>query len=208
LPTGGLGIAVRPDMRFQDTLSRRMADAQFYLAGSISGATVQPLLDAVGERVGKGARSILLALSSPGGNIYWGVTAYTYLRGLGIDIVTHNAGQVDSIAGVIYCAGERRLCVSEGRFLIHGVAAQFSGADPNIGEKDLQDRVNTLGKDRGSIAAILSARTGTKLDVIRQNMLDTTILNAEEGEKYGFVHEISDVIFDPSQEIVQIIAQS
>jgi ATP-dependent Clp protease protease subunit len=185
-----------------------MADAQFYLAGSISGVTVKPLLDAVGERVGKGARSILVALSSPGGNIYWGVSAYNYLRGLGIEVITHNAGQVDSIAGVIYCAGERRLCVSEGRFLIHGVASTFSGTDPNVGEKDLQDRVNALAKDRGSIASILAARTGTKLAEIRQNMLDTTILNAQEGEKYGFVHEISDEIFDPSQEIVQIVAPS
>jgi ATP-dependent Clp protease protease subunit len=201
-------MSVRPGIRHRDTLARRMADAQFYLAGSISGATVQPLLNAVGERVGKGARSIVLALSSPGGNIYWGVTAYNYLRGLGIEVITHNAGQVDSIAAVIFCAGERRLCVSEGRFLIHGVASTFSGNNPNVAEKDLQDRVTALGKDRGSIAAILSARTGTKLDVIRQNMLDTTILNASEGEKYGFVHEISDVIFDPSQEIVQIVAQS
>jgi ATP-dependent protease ClpP protease subunit len=185
-----------------------MADAQFYLAGSISGATVKPLLDAVGDRVGKGSRSILVALSSPGGNIYWGVTAYNYLRGLGIDVITHNAGQVDSIAGVIYCAGDRRLCVSEGRFMIHGVASTFSGTDPQVGEKDLKDRVASIAKDRGSIASILAARTGAKLDDVRQKMLDTAILDAKEAEEYGFVHEISDVIFDPSQEIVQIVAQS
>jgi ATP-dependent Clp protease protease subunit len=185
-----------------------MAEAQFYLAGSISGATVQPLLNAVGERVGKGVRSILLALSSPGGNIYWGVTAYNYLRGLGIEVITHNAGQVDSIAGVIYCAGDRRLCVSEGRFLIHGVASTFSGTDPQVGEKDLQDRVNSIAKDRGSIASILAARTGAKLDDVRQKMLNTAILDATEAQKYGFVHEIADEIFDPAQEIVHIIGQS
>jgi ATP-dependent Clp protease protease subunit len=185
-----------------------MADAQFYLAGSITGATVKPLIDAVGERVSKGARSILIALSSPGGHIYWGITAYNYLRGLGIEIITHNAGQVDSIAGVIYCAGLKRLCVPQGRFLIHGVAAFFSGTDPSVNEKDLQDRVSGLRKDRDSIAAILAARTGAKLADVKQKMLDTTILTAEEAKEYGFVHEVTEEIFDPSQEIVQIIAQS
>lgn len=195
-------------MRDRDTLGRRMADAQFYLAGSITGGTVKPLLDAVAQRVGAGSKSILVAISSPGGSIYWGITAYNYLRGLGVEVITHNAGQVDSISAVIFCAGERRLCVSEGRFLLHGVASTFPGTNPSLGEKDLQDRVNTLGKDRGSIASILSARTGTKLAEVRQNMLDTTILDAQEGKKYGFVHEISDAIFDPTQEIVQIVGDS
>jgi ATP-dependent Clp protease protease subunit len=185
-----------------------MADAQFYLAGSITGATVQPLLRAVGERVSKGARSILLSITSPGGNIYWGVTAYNFLRGLGMEVITHNAGQVDSIAGVIYCAGRRRLSVSEGRFLIHGVSASFPGTDPTIGEKDLRDRLTGLTKDRDSVASILAARTGKKLADVKQDMLDSTILTAEEAKEYGFVHEISDDIFDPAQEIVQIVSQT
>lgn len=182
-----------------------MADVQVYLAGLISPLTVPPLIQAVSDRVGKGARSVLVALSSPGGNIYWGVTAYNFLRGLGVEILTHNVGQVDSIAGVIYCAGDRRLSVPQGRFLIHGVAAQFPGTDVNISEKDLKSRVAGLERDRDTIASILAARTGRPLGDVKADMLNDKIMSAEEARDYGFVTEITERVFDPAQEIIQII---
>jgi ATP-dependent protease ClpP protease subunit len=115
---------------------------------------------------------------------------------------------VDSIAGVIYCAGKHRVCVEEGRFLIHGVANTFPGTDPSIGEKDLQDHLTGLRKDRDSVAAILAARTETKLAKVKEDMLNTAILTAEDAKAYGFVHEVSDEIFDPSQEIIHIVSSS
>lgn len=187
------------------TLSRRMADAQVYLAGAVSNQTVPPLIQAVAERVGKGARSLLLAISSPGGNIYWGVTAYNFLRGLGIEIITHNVGQVDSVGGVLYCAGDRRLSVPDGRFLIHGVSLTFQGTDPAISEKDLRSRLAALEKDRDTIASILATRTGKPLPDVKNDMLNERILTAQEAKDYGFVTEISPQVFDPAQEIVQII---
>jgi ATP-dependent Clp protease protease subunit len=182
-----------------------MADLQVYLAGGIGPQTVPPLIQLVGDRVGKGARSLLLALSSPGGNIYWGVTAYNFLRGLGVEIVTHNVGQIDSIAGVIYCAGDRRLCVPAGRFLIHGVAATFPGTDVQISERDLRSRSAALERDRDTIASILSTRTGKPLGDVKGDMLNEKIMNAEEARDYGFVAEITEQVFDPTQEIIQII---
>jgi ATP-dependent Clp protease protease subunit len=184
---------------------RRMADVQVYLAGLISPQTVPPLIRVVSDRVGKGARSVLVALSSPGGNIYWGVTAFNFLRGLGVEVTTHNVGQVDSIAAVIYCAGDRRRCVPDGRFLIHGVAAQFPGTDVNISEKDLRSRLAGLERDRDTIASILAARTGKPLADVKGDMLNEKIMNAQEAMDYGFVTEITEQVFDPSQEIVQII---
>lgn len=182
-----------------------MADVQVYLAGLISPVTVPPLIQTVSDRVGKGARSVLLALSSPGGNIYWGVTAYNFLRGLGVEVITHNVAQVDSIASVIYCSGDRRLCVPQGRFLLHGVAAQFQGTDVSISEKDLKSRLTGLEQDRDTIATILAARTGKPLGEVKADMLNGKIMNAEQGRDYGFVTEITEQVFDPAQEIVQII---
>ena len=187
------------------TYARLMADVQVFLAGFISPVTVPPLIQTVSDRVGKGARSVLLALSSPGGNIYWGVTAYNFLRGLGVEVITHNVGQVDSIASVIYCAGDRRLCVPQGRFLIHGVATQFQGTDVNISEKDLKSRVAGLEQDRDTVATILAARTGKPLGEVKADMLNEKIMNAQEGRDYGFVTEITEQVFDPAQEIVQIV---
>lgn len=182
-----------------------MADAQVYLAGYINNQTVPPLIKEVADRVGKGARSLMLAISSPGGNIYWGVTAYNFLRGLGIQITTHNLGQVDSVAGVIYCAGDRRLCVPDARFVIHGVSLLFQGTDVNISERDVRSRLTGAEKDRDTIASILATRTGKSLADVTNDMLNERILTAQQGVDYGFVTEITPQVFDPAQEIVQIV---
>jgi ATP-dependent Clp protease protease subunit len=194
------------DVRRASTYARRVADLQVYLAGGITNQTASALIQVVGDRVSKGVRSVLVALSSPGGNIYWGVTAYNFLRGLGVEIITHNAGQVDSIAGVIYCAGDRRLSVPDGRFLIHGVAATFEGSNPQISERDLRSRIASLERDRDTVASILAARTGKPLGDVKSDMLNEKIMSAQEARDYGFVTEITEQIFDPAQEIVQIIA--
>jgi len=182
-----------------------MADVQIYLAGVVNNQTAPKLIEVVNERVGKGARSVLIAISSGGGNIYWGVTAYNFLRGLGITVITHNLGQVDSVAGVLYCAGEERLCVPEGRFLIHGVQTTFGGTNPTLAEKDLRSTLASLEQDRDTIASILATRTGKPLADVRADMLKERILTAADAQDYGFVTKITPDVFDPSQEIVQIL---
>jgi ATP-dependent Clp protease protease subunit len=182
-----------------------MADVQIYLAGAVNNQTAPKLIEVVNERIGKGARSVLIAISSGGGNIYWGVTAYNFLRGLGITVITHNLGQVDSVAGVLYCAGDERLCVPEGRFLIHGVTWTFNGTNPTLSEKDLRSISTALEKDRDTVASILATRTGKSLSDVRDDMLKERILTAPEAKDYGFVTKITPDVFDPSQEIVQIL---
>ena len=90
----------------------RMADIQIMLTGNINQQSVGRLIAEVTQRVGTGSRSLLLAMSTPGGEVYWGTTAYNFLRGVGIEVITHNVGQVDSIGGAVYVAGERRLSVT------------------------------------------------------------------------------------------------
>ncbi len=119
--------------------------------------------------------------------------------------ITHNVGQVDSIAGVLFCAGERRLSVPEGRFLIHGVNITFPGTDPVRTEKQLESQLAVLKKDRETIASILATRTGKSLDEVAEDMFNEVILTAAEAQDYGFVTEITANVFDPSQEIVQIV---
>jgi ATP-dependent Clp protease, protease subunit len=182
----------------------RMADAQIYLAGNIDQNTVPRLINATSEVVARGAKSVLLALSSPGGNVYWGVTAYNFLRGLGVEIITHNAGQVDSIAGVVFCTGDTRFAVNQARFLIHGVSWTLA-ASQAFSEKDLTNTTDALRRDRDTIAAILSERTKKPLEDVAEDMLQETVMTAQEGLAYGFVGEIKDQIFDPTQEIVRIL---
>jgi ATP-dependent Clp protease, protease subunit len=180
-----------------------MADMQILFAAEVNQDSVTRLINEVTGRVGKGDRSLLLGLSTPGGNVNWGVTAYGLLRGLGIEVTTHNIGQVDSIGGPIYASGDKRLCTRQGRFLIHSVYWGF-GAGANPSEKEVSDILDSMKADRDRIATILSERSGKDLDAVRSDMRNTRILNANEAKDYGLVHEITDDVFDPAQEVVNI----
>ena len=162
-----------------------MADVQVMFTGDVNQASTSRLMSEVTTRVAKGARSLLLALSTPGGQVYWGVTAYGFLRGLGIEVITHNIGQVDSIGAAIFLAGDRRLTVGQGRFLIHSIYWTF-GADSTLSEKQLSDTLSAVVRDRERVATILSERTGTDLSTVTEHMRDTRILDASEAKTYGF----------------------
>lgn len=66
-------------------------------------------------------RIIYLMLSSPGGSIDYGITLYNFLRALPCIVFTHNIGSVESIANIVFLAGEKRFATPFSRFLLHGV---------------------------------------------------------------------------------------
>ena len=106
-------------------------------------ATINALMQAVDQKLAAGQHSFTILVSSPGGSVFHGLSAYNYLKGLPAEISTHNFGSVDSIGVVLYCAGRKRLCVPQARFLLHGVSAGFpQGA--NLEEKQLEERLKGL----------------------------------------------------------------
>ena len=62
-----------------------------------------------------------------------------------------------------------------------------------------------LERDRDTIATILATRTGEPLDDVKADMLNERIMAAPEAQAYGFVTEITPQVFDPAQEIIQIV---
>ncbi len=90
-------------------------------------ATVNALTTAIDQKMKQGVKDFIILISSPGGSVFHGLSAYNYLKGVPASITTHNFGSVDSIGIVLYCAGSTRLSVPQARFLFHGVNVQFRG---------------------------------------------------------------------------------
>ncbi len=59
-------------------------------------ATINALMQAVDQKMARGQQSFITLLSSPGGSVFHGLSAYNYLKGLPAEISTHNFGSVDS----------------------------------------------------------------------------------------------------------------
>jgi len=166
-------------------------------------ATVNTLMSTVDQKMKQGAKEFIILISSPGGSVIHGLSAYNYLKGLPASITTHNFGSVDSIGVVIYCAGSKRLSVPQARFLFHGVNVQFRG-EQNLEEKLLEERLNGLRMDMENIAKIIAANTGKKVRDITDAMIERTTLNPEEAQSWGLVHEIKSELFEEGSEVIAI----
>jgi len=105
--------------------------------------SINALLTTIDQSLTAGAKKVVLLISSPGGTVFHGLSAYNFLKGIPAEVVTHNFGSVDSIGVVLYCAGSRRLSVPHARFLLHGVSAGFQ-QNERLEEQQLEERLKAL----------------------------------------------------------------
>jgi len=166
-------------------------------------ATVNALMSAIDQKMKQGIKDFIILISSPGGSVIHGLSAYNYLKGLPASITTHNFGSVDSIGIVIYCAGSKRLSVPQARFLFHGVSAQFRG-EQNLDEKLLEERLKGLRIDMENIAKVIAANTGKSAKDVTDAMFERITLNPEEAQSWGLVHEINSRLFEEGSEVIAI----
>jgi ATP-dependent protease ClpP protease subunit len=170
-------------------------------------ATINALMNAIDQKMKEGQRDFVLLISSPGGSVFHGLSAYNYLKGLPANITTHNFGSVDSIGVVLFCGGNRRLSVPQARFLLHGVSANFQ-QNTSLEEKQLEERLKGLKIDIENIAKVIAANTGKPPDDVTQAMLERTTLNPEEAKAWGLVHEIKSELFPSGAEVISIQFQA
>jgi len=166
-------------------------------------ATVNALMNAVDQKMKQGIKEFIILISSPGGSVIHGMSAYNYLKGLPASVITHNFGSVDSIGIVLYCAGSKRLSVPQARFLFHGVNVQFQGQQ-NLDEKLLEERLKGLRIDMENIAKVIAANTGKSARDATDAMFERITLNPEEARSWGLVHEIQSELFEAGSEVIAI----
>jgi len=104
--------------------------------------------------------------ASNGGEVASGIALYNFLRGLPVRVITHNVGAIDSIAVVIFLAGEERYAVHTATFLFHGV--QITVPQPmNLTIYQLREAVSGLDEDHNRIVHVITGRTILSEDEVR-----------------------------------------
>jgi ATP-dependent Clp protease protease subunit len=161
------------------------------------------LIGVVEDLIRKGTKNILLLISSPGGSVFHGVSIYNFLKRAPINIETCNFGSVDSIASVIYCAGEKRYCVPNARFLIHSISFNIQG-NVSFEEKKLNEIIKGLKLDRENISKIIAENCQKEQEDIEKIMFEGTTYNPEEAKSFGLVNEIKEKLFEEGEEIIGI----
>ena len=164
--------------------------------------TINALMNAIDQKMKEGVTEFVLLISSPGGSVFHGLSAYNYLKGLPFSITTHNFGSVDSMGIVLFCGGSKRLSVPQARFLLHAVGVGFK--NERLEEKQLEERLKGLKIDVENIAKVIAANTGKNVQDIINAMLERTTLNPEEAKAWGLVHEIKPELFETGSEVISI----
>jgi ATP-dependent protease ClpP protease subunit len=169
----------------------------------VNEASIGALMRTVDQKLAAGTIEFTVLISTSGGSVYHGLTAYNYLRGIPATVTTHNFGSVDSIGVALYCAGQKRLCVPQARFLMHPVSMNFrEGA--SYEEPKLLELVKSLRVDMENCASVVAANTRkTKRQVFRA-MLARTALDPEDAVEWGLVQEIRQQLFEPGAEVIPI----
>ena len=155
----------------------------------VAADSIALLMQAVDQALKDRTAKIVLLISTPGGNVFHGLSAYNFLRGLPVDVETHNFGTVDSIGVTLFCAGKRRLSVPHARFLLHAVSAGFP-ANAQLEEKQLEERLNALRSDIDNIARVIGDTTGKPKATIIDAMHNRTTLTPEQARDWQLVTEI------------------
>ena len=165
--------------------------------------SVAALMQVVDNKIKQGAKKLGLLISSPGGDVFQGLSAYNFLRGIPFEITTHNFGSADSIGVVLFCSGSRRLSVPHARFLLHGVQCNFH-QPISLEEKQLEERLKGLQIDMGNIARVIADTVNKDKEKVLDDMLNRTTLYPEQAVEYGLVHEIKSELFEPGAEVISI----
>jgi len=165
--------------------------------------TINALMNAIDQKLKQGVTNFVILISSPGGSVFHGLSAYNYLKGIPAKITTHNFGSVDSIGVVLYCGGSKRLSVPQAKFLLHGVSANFP-QPVTLEEKQLEEKLKALRIDMENIAKVIAANTDKSVKEVMDAMFERTTLNPEEAQTWGLVHEIKQELFETGSEVISI----
>lgn len=161
------------------------------------------LLGAITNAINNQFSEITIMISSPGGSVFDGMNIATLIKSSPVPITVHNVGQIDSIAGVIFSAGAKRLAQKNSSFLFHGVMANFPGPS-GLTEQQLEERLATLKRDRENIAKNISDYSGVDYNSIDELMKKGAIISAEEAQKIGLVQEIQEANIPVGAQIITI----
>jgi ATP-dependent protease ClpP protease subunit len=166
--------------------------------------SVNLLLATVNGQVRVGVKKITIVISSPGGDTAAAFAAYNILKNVDAEITTFNAGNIDSAAMLIYCAGKHRYSfASPARFLIHSNALTLGAAVP-LDYTFLDAELQQIKSLNEMIAQVVVASSNKKLAEVETAIHGQTILSPEEAKQWGIVQEIRSTFMEPGAVLISV----
>ena len=133
-------------------------------------------------------------ISSGGGGVDAGFTLYNFLVSLHskIKIIMHNTGTIDSMANVIFLAGQKRYAAPNASFLFHGIVMNLNAG--GFARTFLKEKLSQLDGMETRMADTVSKNTDLSIEELKK------LFQQGEGKDVNFAHEkkIIDEIKNPT----------
>ena len=151
--------------------------------------SVHQLIHAVNS-LSEGCDEVYLLINSECGNVNAEIHCYNVLRALPVKLITHNVGNIDSIANVIYLAGERRYASPSSSFMFHGVGFDLNGPF-RLEEKLIRESLDVIVSDHDRIGRIFIDRSNLGLAESTELYREQRRKDPDWAIEKRYAHEIS-----------------
>ncbi len=168
--------------------------------------TTESLIAAASNCANQRFEEIYLLLSSPGGSVMNGINLYNVLRSLPLKVITHNVGNVNSIANAVFLAGEERYACPHSTFMFHGVGFDLPQGG-RLEEKFLREHLAGILSDQKRIGSILEERTKLTKGEVNALFRGAQTKDATYAIGRGIIHEICDVQIAPGDAVIALVFQ-
>ena len=157
--------------------------------GTIHTSNVQNLMNCFLQLSGQNPSSISFLFSSPGGDVSSGITLYNFLKTLPTNIATYNMGSVDSIAIIIFLAGNERYACPNSTFLFHGTTCTIPTSQP-LRLDTIREIESRIAKDEEKIAGIIAENTEIKKEEIENLFRQGASKDLLFAKEKGVINEV------------------
>jgi ATP-dependent protease ClpP protease subunit len=166
-----------------------MSEFHMIFSAPINGVTANSFAAQLVSLIPQGATKLTIGMTSGGGNVFAGIAMYNAMVAMPYTIVTHNIGNVDSIAAALFLGGSERYISPAATFMFHGVA--FEGMQgERLDENVLRAKLDNVLADQKRISGIFATRA--KLTVAQGMRLfrQQRTRGADWAKEKGFVHDV------------------
>lgn len=172
-----------------DNSPKEASEIYATLVGRVDDALVKRLFEQVSSAVTNGVQRLHLMVQSSGGIIGDGIAIHNYLKNIPMEIITYNAGMVQSIAVPVFLSGKYRRASKTATFMIH--KATFSGSMPATAV-DLNSTTQSLVIDDARIEGILKQYLHMPEEKWNVHRYSDLFITADEALQFGMIDEIAD----------------
>ncbi len=151
----------------------------------------ESLITTVSSLVNAKVETIVLCLSSFGGNFARSVSLYNFLRAMPCHVITFNVGHVASAANVLFLAGEERFASKHATFMFHPSTLTLDGT--SLSPQQLSERSAAMTADDDRERQMIKERTLLTSAQIKAIVDGSTTIDSSAALTAGIIHEVKEL---------------